>query len=165
MMKLRSGTSGLYGEVGRWSGKGMECQACEGGVVETVVHFVGECSAYEDLRGEWRVDRSRVLKSEEDKKVVNENSKSSMEFTEMVLGGVERKEIVEISVEFLGRCWERRKKILFSGNGVVEEGKSGRRKEDSSRTVEGGLQKEDYRRRTVKGGLQKEDGGRRKEKK
>ena len=44
----------LMSETGNWSGGGKTCKKCSEGVVETLEHFIFDCSAYNEIR--WRFD-------------------------------------------------------------------------------------------------------------
>lgn len=62
--QLRSGSHHLRCEIGRWKvpKKGWEeriCRFCNKGVVETEWHYVKDCTAYEDIRNQYK-DTIRV---------------------------------------------------------------------------------------------------------
>ena len=132
--KARSGSLLLNVERGRRSGRGAEryCEACEGGVQETVEHFVLDCPAYAAMRDKC----SSLLKTvceEDDVGSVSDVwcSDVNSHRISVVLGDCTRyivcavrdeREIVAVarkirimSNHFLNAIWDERKNIFYSG--------------------------------------------------
>ena len=83
MTRFRSGTSGLGEEMARWARQiadidtlaeevpmnkpvAGQCACCASGEVETVRHVMIHCTAYNDIRSEWKADMLRVARNGND---------------------------------------------------------------------------------------------------
>ena len=100
-MKMRSGTTGLGEELGRWLKEWKNCVCCNVGCVETRVHFLKECEFYKNERKSI-LEKLRLEMAEDDWKVVNRKVKE--DWVGVVLGEID--ELSEDSRSIVGNAME-----------------------------------------------------------